>query len=988
MVSETNQWWQDDREVAELIWCLAHVDRIVAPPLSQDIKAPEDIHHSDPESSTENPSDDYPKIPPSVKEKEEPQIPIAANLKQPDHAQTSPEKPESSSSNYSSPIRVPDPFPLPKPREISKALLPLSKRVPGLLANELDIEATVEQTAEANGLPMLAFRSPLERWFEVHLLIDCSPSMAFWGDLAEGVATLFRWQGFFRDVRIWYFDTTEPTPQLFSGVDRIERGVRSLIVPGGHRLFIALTDTLGKAWYSGQAFEVLAQLGEQHPVSIAHVFPQTLWQRTGLDQAIQRPLIARQPESPNSMLKVGARLRTTARLYQFPIFNLSVNHFSTWANFTTGSGSNSIQGVLIRQHKPETATTNSKSVAETTEGVADSGYDSAPLAPQFWGEQNSESPPKLGDLGGLTNPLAPQFWGEQNSESPPKLGDLGGLTKTRRSRINTSIQQRPPEQLLRGFLANASPKARKLAEVLAAVPLIPPVMRLAQQWFLPDSEHWHLAEVFFSGLIQKSSLGPDQASVPETWYEFRPGIRELLLGNSPVQRTTEIWREIGDFIEHHYGSLRDFPALIPNPAGSVPGFAADRDLYFAEVKAAVLTTWGGEYAKFAQEELRPKVAKRKREIDEIGKGLEPFEFEAEVPTIVFEEEPDQDEEKLPQWTFETPTVNHQGEITETTTYTASYFTETLTDNVELEMVAIPGGTFTMGSPESEKDSRSRERPQHDVTLQPFFMGKYPVTQAQWKAIALMTDLKVERDLDPDPSRFKGDNHPVETVNWYEAVEFCQRLSKLTGREYRLPSEAQWEYACRGFTEPLNLERDEARNKTPAQQSILERTSNWIGRLINPLSQTGQPYPPFYFGQTITGKLANYNASRTYRDEPRGERSKGTTPVGEFPPNPFGLYDMHGNVWEWCLDDWHDNYEGAPTDGSAWIDENEAENVKMENKPYSAKKEDKSSYSVLRGGSWFDLPSSCRSAFRSLIVRRDIRNYFDGFRVVCVSGRTG
>ncbi|NEO63940.1 MAG: serine/threonine-protein kinase pkn1, partial [Moorea sp. SIO4G2] len=535
MVSENNQWWQDDRQVAELIWCLAHLDRIVAPPLSQDIKPPEDVEDYHPESSTDNPSNDYPNIPPSGREKAEQKIPIAANLKQPDHAPTSPQKPESSSNNYSSPIRVPDPFPLPKPREISKALLPLSKRVPGLLANELDIEATVEQTAEAYGLPMLAFRSPLERWFEVHLLIDCSPSMEFWGDLAEGVATLFRWQGFFRDVRIWHFDTTEPTPQLFSGVDRIERDVRSLIAPGGHRLFIALTDTLGKAWYSGQAFEVLAQLGEQHPVSIAHVFPQTLWQRTGLDQAIQRPLIAREPESPNSMLQVGARLRTTARLYKFPIFKLSRNHFSTWANFTTGSGSNSIQGVLIRQDKPKTDTTNpTESVAET------------------------------------------------------------------------------PEQLLRGFLANASPEARKLAEVLAAVPLIPPVMRLAQQRFSRKSEHWHLAEVFFSGLIQKSSLGPDQATVAETWYEFRPGIRELLLGNSPVQRTTEIWREIGDFIEHRYGSLRDFPALIPNPAGSVPGVAADRDLYFAEVKAAVFTTWGGEYANFAQE-VRAEVAKRKRE---------------------------------------------------------------------------------------------------------------------------------------------------------------------------------------------------------------------------------------------------------------------------------------------------------------------------------------------------------------------------------------
>ncbi|WP_353737265.1 formylglycine-generating enzyme family protein [Moorena sp. SIO3B2] len=332
--------------------------------------------------------------------------------------------------------------------------------------------------------------------------------------------------------------------------------------------------------------------------------------------------------------------------------------------------------------------------------------------------------------------------------------------------------------------------------------------------------------------------------------------------------------------------------------------------------------------------------------------------------IVFEEEPEEDEEKLQQWTFETPTVNHHGEIIKTTTYTASYFTETLTDNVELEMVAIPGGTFTMGSPESEKDSRSRERPQHNVTLQPFFMGKYPVTQAQWKAIASITDLKVNQDLDPDPSYFKEPyqgidrwQRPVEKVNWYQAVEFCQRLSKLTGREYRLPSEAQWEYACRGVTEPLKLD-------------------------------SGESYPPFYFGETITGQLANYDASSTYADEEPGERSEGTTPVGEFPPNPFGLYDMHGNVWEWCADDWHDNYEDPPTDGSAWIDNNEPENVNAKNNPNSATNDENNPNSPLRGGYWAIYPTFCRSAFRNSVIRRvDRINYF-GFRLVCVSGRTG
>ena len=159
------------------------------------------------------------------------------------------------------------------------------------------------------------------------------------------------------------------------------------------------------------------------------------------------------------------------------------------------------------------------------------------------------------------------------------------------------------------------------------------------------------------------------------------------------------------------------------------------------------------------------------------------------------------------------------------------------DGVPLEMVLIPDGTFTMGAPESEEGSRSNERPQHNVTISSFLMGRYPVTQGQWRAIASRTDLKVNEDLDPDPSHFKEPYQkdsetierwlrPVEQVNWYEAVEFCQRLSKLTGRDYRLPSEAQWEYACRGVRTPLNLEK-------------------------------GESYPPFHFGETITTDLTNY-----------------------------------------------------------------------------------------------------------------------------------
>ncbi|MDJ0582924.1 formylglycine-generating enzyme family protein [Crocosphaera sp.] len=281
------------------------------------------------------------------------------------------------------------------------------------------------------------------------------------------------------------------------------------------------------------------------------------------------------------------------------------------------------------------------------------------------------------------------------------------------------------------------------------------------------------------------------------------------------------------------------------------------------------------------------------------------------------------------------------------------------DNISLELALIPDGTFTMGAPEDEEGSRDNERPQHDVTLSSFLMGRYPVTQAQWKVIALRTDLKVNIHLEEDPSRFKDPYEgidrwlrPVEQVNWYEAVEFCQRLSKLTGRDYRLPSEAQWEYACRGVTKPLDLSAEET-------------------------------YPPFHFGDTITTKLANYNGTNekygAYGKGPKGEYREQTTPVGYFDvANAFGLSDMHGLVWEWCADDWHDNYEGAPTDGSAWM-EHEAS--------YLAKNKQNDSYSVLRGGSWLYNPNNCRSAIRYYNYRRGNLNNDLGFRVVCVFGRT-
>ncbi|WP_072925808.1 SUMF1/EgtB/PvdO family nonheme iron enzyme [Microcystis aeruginosa] len=292
--------------------------------------------------------------------------------------------------------------------------------------------------------------------------------------------------------------------------------------------------------------------------------------------------------------------------------------------------------------------------------------------------------------------------------------------------------------------------------------------------------------------------------------------------------------------------------------------------------------------------------------------------------------------------FEIVGVNAKGEQIKKESKQSQYFAQDLGNGITLEMVAIPGGTFLMGTEDEEIERLvkkfgwegfRKERPQHEVTVPPFFMGKYPITQAQWRAIASRTDLKVEKDLDLNLAHFKdrpdSDRRPVEQVNWDHAIEFCARLSKLTGREYRLPSEAEWEYACRAGTTT-----------------------------------------PFYFGETITGELANYDASNTYAEEAKGEYRNETTPVGQFPPNAFGLYDMHGNVWEWCADadTWDDNYDGAPTDGSAFL-ENGDDNR-----------------SPTRGGSWCSDPDFCRSAYRYHFLRFGFLNEL-GFRVVCGAGRT-
>jgi formylglycine-generating enzyme required for sulfatase activity len=223
--------------------------------------------------------------------------------------------------------------------------------------------------------------------------------------------------------------------------------------------------------------------------------------------------------------------------------------------------------------------------------------------------------------------------------------------------------------------------------------------------------------------------------------------------------------------------------------------------------------------------------------------------------------------------------------------TGQSFTEDI-NGAQIQMVSVPGGTFLMGSPLSETGRDNDEGPQNEATVQSLYMSKYEVTQAQYKAV-----------MSTNPSSFKGDDLPVDSVSWNDAVEFCRKLSQTTGREYRLPTEAEWEYACR--------------------------------------AGTNGPY------SGNIDAMAWYGASSGSR----------THPVGQKQPNGFGLYDMYGNVWEWC----QSKYKAYPYKATDGREDLQSTDVR-----------------VMRGGSWESAAKSCRSAYRRRVIP-DARSI--GFRIV-------
>jgi len=785
------------------------------------------------------------------------------------------------------PFETPAAPALRNPLAIARAIRPLMRKVPSRTETILDEEATARQIAEKNiWIPVL--EPAPERWLELALVIEESSSLPIWQETITELQTLLERQGAFRDVRTWRLNAdTDESLYLLPGqgsapLKQRPRNPKELIDPSGRRLILLVSDCVSDIWRSGKIQTLLRRWANQNPVSVLQLLPESYWRRSGLGAGISVQLGAFAPGVPNSQLvieEIPPWLEVNlAKALPLPVVTLEPEPLAQWAQLVAGTGGTRMPGVL---------------------------FDSTLMAAMV-------------------------------------------------EEMEQTISSRSASELVQHFRATASPTARRLAGLMAAIPVTLPVVRLIQQTMLPESGQIHVAEVFMSGLLTPSlalqgdgtdlswvrsrhlsassakalttnskvsdiplqvaeGLGFPSQSEP-IYYDFQEGVRELLLDSIPISDTDEVLEQVSQFIARKAGvSIKSFTAFL-SPYAKWDEMVQQQIAPFAQITRQVLRRLGGEYAALAEQlERRSPVVPDVSDNEASGfPPLQTFTFEEVTLTI------------LQSFTFEVVTVDKRGKEIDRRQGQAQYFSEDLGNGVTLDMVAIPGGTFLMGSPATEEGHRDNESPQHPVTIQPFCMGKYPVTQAQWQAVANLP--QVNQTLDPDPSRFKGSDRPVDRVSWYDCVEFCSRLSHYTGRDYRLPSEAKWEYACRAGTTT-----------------------------------------PFHFGETITTDLANYDGNYTYGEGHKGKYREQTTPVGSFQvANSFGLFDMHGNLWEWCADHWHDSYQDAPSEGQAWlIDGNENENY----------------YCLLRGGSWINFPGLCRCALRYRVDSVGT-SYIIGFRIVC------
>lgn len=812
------------------------------------------------------------------------------------------------------PVWVPDPPMLTDSLAVIRALKPLLQKVEVGVGKRLDESATVEATARTQlCIPIL---SPEQRpYFDVVIVVDRGSSMHIWQRLVKDIVRILKSYGIFWNVQVFDLIIDREAQSIDNSVLLISRPVQvehrpsEVIDPQEQRIVVVLSDCAASYWWDGTLLPFLQDWGAIMPTVIWQMLPAWMWKRTALGRGAAAFFSSDFYGGANQRLTVQLqgreKLTEGDQRIRMPVVTSDIRDLSCWSRMVAGD-----------RHE---------------------------VTPGFVLPQQGGSVPRA------------KTYSDREVERQ-------ALTALARDRVER-------------FLELSSPEAQRLVMLLAAAPVITlPVVRLIRDAMLHDVKSpLPIAEVFLSGLLQRLPGQTErelehviqesaeavqiqsQVSIAESLniidqipqetqdivqYDFTPGVRPILLELLPAVDTISVINSVSAAVERRWKQVsdEDFRAFLMHPNVQVPeeleGMRA-----FGSVTADILEQLGGDYVSFAQtlrqgtvtSSLPPKESDFTIDPPQEDESQFPPPLQTEEFTIIsIEMQPGSGStQDLELFSFLVATIQHRQakqQQVQTTEWEIlrqqqeTYrFRETLPGNSSLEMVAIPGGAFLMGSPEDEPEHQDDEFPQHEVTVEPFFMGAYPITQSQWRAVAELP--QVERELDPDPSNFKGANRPVEQISWYDAVEFCARLSVLTNRQYRLPTEAEWEYACRAGTNT-----------------------------------------PFHFGETITSELANYDASSEYNGGPEGEDRGETTSVEYFGiANAFGLNDMHGNVLEWCQDYRHRNYTNAPTVSIAWIDGGD---------PKSR---------ILRGGSWSYSAKDCRSAYRSYFEPsyryRDI-----GFRV--------
>jgi len=784
------------------------------------------------------------------------------------------------------PLRLQDVRLIRDPQPLQKALAPFAEAAAALPwatpapRRRVDEEATVDAYARSQRLwPIYA--TPREPPLHLLLVVDRGVSMQVWQRLAAEVEQLFRRSGAFSDVRVIWLERA-----------RLD-GLSAAKASGAdEHVVLVLSDCAGQHWWHGDAMHgLLKQLSRRMPTAILQLLPPWMWRRTALGIGGIGAITNHQPLATNALYRRQAppagptASRQNVHPFVVPLVRLDAAGLAGWSRLVHGQGHGTVSAVLL---------------------------------PEAW--------PQVRINAAKREPVA-------------------------------SAEEQARRQLRRYFQRCSGP-AETLLRVLAAAPVLTlPVMRLLQLAMVPEGGPLAMAEVLLSGFLERVAADPppqahtgrvDWRQIDRTQFVVSPAVRSVLLDSLSCPETAEVLQRVSALIEARWDQCEGVPpfqAYLADPS-LLPPDQSKAMASFARLTAEIIARLPGPAYQQLAEKLRRGAE---------GKPADPFppqQFsfqEIDVsPGVLLHNFPDPVEplfstariEPIPLQVYRFQTAQLQAGQPVYSMGTAEGFPEPLrsqgptTSGVEpcLSLLHIPAGSFLMGSPPEEEGRFDDEGPQHTVHLDDFFLSDTPVTQAQWRAVAQWVP-EADEDpwplqLDPDPvaklkdaERFEGEQRPVLNVSWHEAMEFCRRLQLRTGKHYTLPSEAQWEYACRAATTK-----------------------------------------PFHFGDTIMPNLANYDASVSYGDGPTGEYRRQTTAVASFPANGLGFYDMHGNVREWCEDIWHENYNGIPQDGSAWLDGGE-----------QGKR-------LLRGGAWYGSAIYCRSTYR---FRWDAgyRSGYIGFRVV-------